>query len=91
MANSLTSNPWVIDTAGAALLFAGDVFVEHFEFVSYAAQGNKAIIQDRFGKSIWVATGAADLEEVRSGKVDKVHGIAVTQLDGGGVVRIYFR
>lgn len=91
MANNLTSNPWVIDTPGAALLFAGDVYVEHFEFAGYAAQGNQVIVQDRFGKNVWLATGAADLEEVRSGKVDKIHGISVPTLQGGGILRVYFR
>lgn len=91
MPNSLTSNPWVIDTASAALLFAGDIYVEHFEFALYAAQGNQCLVQDRFGKTVWAATGASDLEEVRSSKVDKIHGLSVSTLAGGGVLRVYFK
>lgn len=91
MANNLTSNPWVIDTPGAALLFAGDVYVEHFEFAGYAAQGNQVQVTDRFGKVVWLATGAGDLSEVRSAKVDKVHGIGCPTLQGAGQLRVYFK
>ena len=91
MANSLTTNPWVIDTASAALLYATNVKVLHFEFVGYAAYGSLCQVQDRFGKVIWQASGAQDLEEVRSGPVGWVHGIAVPVLDNGGVLRVYFQ
>jgi hypothetical protein len=91
MANSLTTNPWVIDTAGAAILFNGDVYVKHFEFAGYSAQFSAVSVQDRFGKVIWSATGAQDLTEVRSGDVGWVHGIAVPTLENSGILRIYFK
>jgi len=90
MANSFGSNPWVIDTASAALLCATDIKVNHFEFAGYASQGNQCLVQDRFGKTIWAAFGAADLEEVRSGKVGEVYGLSVSTLQGAGVLRVYF-
>ena len=90
MANSLGSNPWVIDTASASVICSTDVAVRHFEFAGYAVQGNNCIVQDRNGKTVWAATGAADLEEVRSGPVGQIYGIVVPTLEGGGVLRIYF-
>lgn len=90
MANSLGSNPWVIDTPGATILCSTEVKVNHFEFAKYAAQNNVCTIQDRNGKAIWDVTGAGDFEEVRSGKVGWVQGIAVVTLQGNGVCRIYF-
>lgn len=89
MANNLTSNPWVIDTPGASLLFAGDIYVEHFEWSTYAA-GATCVVQDRFGKTIWQPTAASDQQEVRSSKVDKVHGIAVPTLTSGKLF-VYFK
>ena len=89
MANSLTTNPWVIDTPGAAILFAGDVYLDHLEWTAYVA-GASVVVQDRFGKTVWNPAPAADLEEVRTGKMDKIHGIAVTTLTSGQV-RAYIR
>ncbi len=90
MANSMTTNPWVVDTAGASILFTPDVEVRHFEYTGYAAQGSNVTVQDRFGKNIWVGLGAADQEEVRSGPIGWVHGISVPTLQNGGILRIYF-
>lgn len=90
MANSLSTNPWVIDTPGATILTSNDIKVAHFEFAGYAAQGNIATVQDRYGKVIWTSSGEADLTEVRSGTIASwLHGLAVTQLDGGGILRVY--
>jgi len=89
MANSLTTNPWVIDTPGAAILFAGDIYLDHFEWSGYLA-GASCVVQDRFGKTVWNPAPAQDLEEVRSGKVDKIHGLVVPTLTNGQV-RVYIR
>jgi hypothetical protein len=91
MANDLTSNPWVIDTASASVLCQTNVAVEHFEFAGYSAQGSQCIVQDRSGKTVWAATGAADLEEVRSGKVGWIQGLKIPTLENGGVLRVYIR
>jgi hypothetical protein len=89
MPNSLTSNPWVIDTPGAAILFAGDVYIEHMEWSQYQAAAT-CTVQDRFGKVIWQPGPASDLEEVRTGKVEKVHGISVPTLSSGKLW-VYFK
>lgn len=90
MANSLTSNPWVIDTPGAAVLFTTNVLVSHIEFALYSTQGDQVLVKDRFGKVIWAASGAADLQEVRSGNIGWIYGLAVSTLDSG-MVRIYYK
>ena len=91
MANNLTSNPWVIDTPGVTVLFKTDVFVEHMEFVDYSVQGSQCVVQDRFGKTVWKALGAADLEEVRSGKIGEIYGLVVPTLQNSGILRVYFK
>jgi len=89
MANLLNSMPWTIDTPGASVLYKTPIKVAHFEFSLYAAQGNEVIVQDQTGKQVWSATGAADLEEVRSAKVGWINGLIVPTLQGGGVLTIY--
>lgn len=90
MANSITTNPWVVDTPSATILFQGNVKVKHMEYSLYTAQGSQCIVNDRNGKVIWSATGASDLEEVRSGNVGWVEGIAVPTLENSGILRVYF-
>ena len=90
MANDLASNPWVFDTAAATILYQGDIEVRHMEFVDYGVQGSLCVVKDRYGKVVWKATGAADLEEVRSGPMGWIYGIAVTTLQNGGILRVYF-
>jgi hypothetical protein len=84
VANSLTTNPWILNTPGAAILYLSDVYVDHMEWTGYVA-GASCSVQDRFGKTIWAPTPAGDLEEVRTGKMDKVHGIALITLTSGTV------
>lgn len=91
MANNLTSNPWVIDTAGAATLYVTDIFVEHFVFTGYSTAGNQVVVQDRFGKTVWVGIGDSLLEDIQSTKIVYMHGIAVPTLQGGGILRVYIR
>lgn len=96
MANDLSSRQWRLDTPlafgnAAAVLWKANIFVEHFEFSGYAAQGNTAIVKDQNGKIVWQATGAADLEEVRSAKVGWVNGLVLDTLQGNGVVIAYIK
>lgn len=96
MANVLTGNPLRIDTAApfAALvkLFNSTLFVHHFEFSKYALQGNRCQVRDGHGRYVWDITGAGDLEEVRSGTVGPVFdGMYVDNVEGGGVLSVYFK
>lgn len=94
MANDVSGRQWRLDTPVAfgglnSLIWNGNAKIEHFEFTGYAAQGNQAIVKDRNGKIVWQASGAADLEEVRSGKVGWVNGIVLDTCTGGGIVVAY--
>jgi hypothetical protein len=91
MANNVSGNPWILDTAGAALVWPAKVFVEHFEFVDYAGDTDNCELKDASGRSIWKNNGAADLQEVRSGKIGWVSGVALTTVTGTGKVRVYIK
>lgn len=83
MANALAGNPAVIDTAGAAVLFQTNLQIIQFEFIDYALDTDQVTVQDRFGRLLWRANGAADLSPVRSGKIGYVTGLAVPTLSAG--------
>lgn len=89
MANNLGQRPWVIDTAAATILWTSQVKIVHIEFAGYTADTDKCVIKNAQGLIICQLDGASDLETVRSGKIGFVSGLAVTQIDGGGIVRIY--
>lgn len=89
MANSLTTNPWVLDTPGGGILYRPDVASCHFEWAMYASQADRVALQDRFGKVIWEASGKSDLSLVESFTIEWVHGINLTILTAGRV-RLYF-
>lgn len=88
MANQLGSNPWVLDTPGTAILFAGDIHACHFEW-SGGAAGNAVEVQDRNGKKIWAAVWATNQSLIESFTISWVYGLALTILQGG-VVRVYY-
>ena len=89
MANQLGSNPWVLDTAGAAILYNTDIKAAHFEWEG-AANGNTIQVKDRFGKIIWAAVWATGQSLVESFTIEWIHGLALTVLDGG-ILRVYFK
>jgi len=89
MANDVSSNPMVFDTAGASVVWPYMTKVYHFEYSGYGTQGNVAIIKNRNGKVVCQMTGASDLEEVRSGNIGWIEGIIVDTLQGNGIVLAY--
>jgi hypothetical protein len=90
MANQLATNPWVLDTPAATVLYQSDVKNAHFEWSDYTSQADQVQVKDRFGKVIWSATGQDDLSLVESFTCEWVHGIALTTLSAG-VLRVYFK
>jgi hypothetical protein len=95
MANDLSGRQWHLDTPTAygnvgALLWPGNIVVEHFEWSNYNAASQQAIVKDRNGKIVWSATSAADFEEVRSAKVGWVNGLVLDTLTAG-IVTVYVR
>lgn len=90
MANRLTENPFVIDTAGAAAIFKTNIQVEYFEFVGYNLDTDNVIVQDGAGNLIWQENGASDLRNVRSGRIGWVQGLTVPTLSAGKLL-VFFR
>lgn len=89
MANNLTTNPWVIDTAGAALLWPATVFVDHFEFANYTADTDTVVVKNRAGINAWSDNGASDLRTIRSGHIGAVHGGLSVPTLSSGLLYIY--
>jgi hypothetical protein len=93
MANDLSARQWRLDTPLAfgnpgAILWRGNIYVKQIEFSNYAAQGNAAILKDQNGKTVWSATGEADLSPVRVGDIGWVNGLVLDTLQGGGLVML---
>ena len=91
MPNDLSARQWRLDTPLAygnpgSVLFQSAIKIAHFEFSTYAAQGNRAIIKSRTGRIVWDVTGNGDLSEVRSAKIGWVDGLCLDTLDAGLVV-----
>lgn len=92
MANDIAGSPWVLDTPNASvILWRSRVNIEHVEFVSYASQGSVVELRDINGRTIWLASGANDLTEVRSGKIGWVDGLVLAQCENGGKVLVYVK
>lgn len=85
MANDLTTNPWVIDTASASVLSSMLMRVKTVRWVGATTAGHKATIKDRNGKVMWdsVAAGANYVESELIEDITSWDGIAVTALDSG--------
>lgn len=90
MANRLTENPFVIDTASANVLFKGNIEVDYFEFTGYALDTDNVIVQDNAGNLIWQENGASDLRNVRSGHVGYIRGLIVPTLTSGKLL-VFFK
>lgn len=87
MANDLTKNPWVVDTAGSAAILTSWADIRSIQWIGGTTAGHAAIVQDQNGVVIWrrLAQGANqnfDSEfEGRFGR--RVNGLTVPTLDSG--------
>lgn len=73
MANDVTGNPWILDTVTDAVIWNGNVFVDHFEMVDYPANTDVVAITDGAGRVVWEGNGWVDLSPVVSGKIGVVY------------------
>lgn len=89
MANDLGSNPWVLDTAAATVLYSGFIVVKAFEWSEYTADAHTIVIKDTNGKEIWSVNGASDLSPIQSTDIGPVQGLALTTLDSGKL-RVFY-
>ena len=64
MANDVTSNPWILDTAGATPITTDLIRVKGIRWVGATTAAHAAILKDQNGKVKWrsVASGANYVE-----------------------------
>lgn len=87
MANDLTKNPWVLDTAGATSTFTGPVYINRMRFVP-AAAGDDLTVTDKNGNTIWqltnvLADGIAGSEEIDLRGNPPYQGFILSVIGGG--------
>ena len=93
MANSLTANPWVVDTAAAGAILTDWANLRSIQWEGATTAGHEAVVQDQSGRVIWrrIAQGTNqnfDTEfEGRFGR--QVNGLIVPTL-GSGTLYITF-
>lgn len=85
MANSITTNPWILDTTGATVLWPSRVKINNIEFAGYAVDTDNCLVQDKHGRTVWIGNGSSDLQTVRSGKIGWVDGLILNTLTSGKV------
>ena len=87
MANDLTKNPWVVDTASGTAILSDWADVRSIQWIGGTTAGHAAIVQDKDGTVIWRRLAAAvnanfDTEfQGRWGR--RVNGLLVPTLDSG--------
>ena len=97
MANDLSINPWMIDTASGTNVTTDDLFIRAIKWNpgSAGVAGDQAIVQDKNGKEIWRgdaqgANGEFLLNPANAAMMGwKVAGLKVPTL-GHGRLLIYF-
>lgn len=52
-ANDFSNDPWILDTAGAGVVYSGDVRVACIKWVGATTVGHQAILQDGNSKVVW--------------------------------------
>lgn len=88
MANDTSARQWRLDTPVAfgqpnALLWNGNVYIKQIIWSGYAAQGNSLIIKDRNGRTVWQASGKADLSDDAIRDIGWVEGLVLDTLTAG--------
>jgi hypothetical protein len=88
VANDITSNPWILDTVTAGLLWPSNVYVDHFEYIGDVA-GDTVQISNAAGLVVWEGMMSTDLNPDHSSKIGVVFGgLRVSQISSG-IVRVY--
>ena len=89
MANDLTKNPWVVDTASATAILSDWADVRSIQWIGGAIAGDEAVVQDKDGRVIWrrLAGGAnQNFETEFEGRFGMpVNGLKVPTLTSGTI------
>jgi sugar (pentulose or hexulose) kinase len=89
MANDITMNPLIIDTAGASVLIARPIHITRIRAVGLTTAGHTAVIQDGNARVVW-ATCAPTTNHTEESDMDLwVTGLIVSTL-ASGKLYIYY-
>lgn len=53
MANDLTKNPFIVDTAGATAIFSDALAISTIEWIGATTAGHRAVVKDKDGNVMW--------------------------------------
>lgn len=84
MANQLASNPWIVDTPSASVLYQGNMQHAQVEYIDYQDSSHVVEVQDRNGRVVARLKGSTDLQTVRTGRMGWVYGLKVPVTDSDG-------
>lgn len=83
MANDLTGDPYIIDTAAATVLSTINLFIKSIRWVGGTTAGHTAVIQDQKGNVIWTSE-ASGANYVESEIIEQwIDGLIVPTLTSG--------
>lgn len=94
MANDLTKNPWIVDTAGATPLTTDKILVRKIRWTGATTSGHTAVVKDGQARNVFesvaTVTGSNTPEDVSFfGEEGNFRGLAVTTL-ASGKLYIYY-
>ena len=93
MANSLTKNPWTVDTASATAILSDWADVRSFQWIGATQANHELVVQDKDGRVLWrrLSQGAnQDFETQFEGRFgQRVNGLLVPTI-GSGTLYITF-
>ena len=82
MANNISANPWTVDTASTALVWAGRIYIKELIW-NKATAGTALVIKDQNGNVIIDTVANAADPMFAFGTLGWVNGMAVTTLASG--------
>ena len=95
MPNSLTKNPWVVDTASATAISTEWVYIRSIQWIGGAVSGDEAVVADQNDRVIWrrLAQGAnQDFETVWDNRMGgQADGLQVPTLTSGTIYITFAR
>ena len=92
MANDLTQNPWKIDTAGAGIISAMNLYVKSLRWVGATTAGHTVTVKDSAGKVKYtsMASGANYVENALIENNVRWNGLIVDVL-ASGIIYLEYR
>lgn len=93
MANNVTGNPFIIDTAGASAVYTGPLVMDRFRWVGATTVAHQCVVTDGDGKVLFesFATGPNYVDETYCGDQHKIIRDLKVPTLGSGKLYVYFR